>query len=392
MTNAKFRILDISKTEFGFLQLGSRLKAVNECEEFENAILLPAGYSDPLFSKIGTKVLHENGFNEFRPSLSYLNNIIKSVSKKIKLFEPHIVHTHSSKGGLVGRIAARRADVPFVIHQVHGFGYKRLSGVKRYILEQLEKKLAKKCDLMLFQNKEDMETVARWNTKTRLLFISNGIDFSEFEVREMFLTPKECNIMEIAYVGRQDKNKNHMMAFKAIEQIGTKIDIKLHIFGNGPMANENKSYVAHSSILSDRVLFHGNIDREKLSDAMRAIHLNVLCSKQEGNPRTVMEASYLGIPTIGTNVVGTRESLIDGINGYLVPYNDHEEMARKILQFYEEPKLWADMSYSCREYARNNFDERKVIQKLLIIYKAILESEIDSLISQTNGGLNSNWF
>lgn len=386
-----FKILDIAKTEYGYLQLGHRVREINSLDMFENSILLPAGYSDKLFLNDGVKVFHENGLSEFRPSLVYLSNIITRIACVLTEYKPSIVHTHSSKVGLVGRIAARKAHIPFVIHQVHGFGYKRLDGMKRFLLEKLEEHLSRKCDLMLFQNKEDIETAREWRSSAKLFFIGNGIDFNEFKPRKVFVPPKDCTTMEIAYVGRQDKNKNLVMAFRALEQIGSTLDTRLHVFGEGQFAHENKLYVDNSEILKNRVVFHGNVDRIELSERMKEVHVCLLCSKQEGNPRVVMEASYLGIPTVGTDVVGTRESLIDGVNGFLVPYNDHNAMARIIVQLYEDRGLWLDISNRSREYAKKYFDERKVIEKLRIIYESIVNSKIDSLIFNTNGGLNNDW-
>lgn len=313
---------------------------------------------------------------------------VKRLQRVIRDLKPDIVHTHNSKGGAIGRIAANKENVPFVIHQVHGYYFKRFAGVKETIFRNAEKLLSRYCDLLLFQNLEDLSLSKKMGIpESKLLYINNGIDFSDFTFSKLKNTPKEDKILNIVCVARMDKNKNHEMIFNALELIGDKIPYKVYLIGKGALSNTHKARVENSK-LKDKVEFCGFVERKDISNITSKCHLNVLTSKQEGKPRTAMEASYMGIPTVATDIDGTREVVIPGKTGELVEYNDYKALADKIIEFYKDESKWKKISKSCHDYALNNFDEKIVVERLNKIYKAVMDNSIDELVKKTDNGKN----
>ena len=88
-----------------------------------------------------------------------------------------------------------------------------------------------------------------------------------------------------------------------------------------------------------------------------------------------MEAAYMGIPTIATDIEGTREVVIPGVTGELLPFDDYAAMKEKVEKLYRNSDYWYKLTLSSRKYAEENFDENKVVDKLLTIYKFSYEGK-----------------
>lgn len=370
------KVVDIISSDLAFMQLGNRLKKINEAG-IENSIIFPAGYSNEKFKSLGIPFVLYDKFTDFSFRPTYFFKTSKELSELISDLKPDIIHTHDSKAGTLGRVAGRKAKVPIVIHQVHGFFFRRHTGVKRKIFASIEKYLSNKCDIMLFQNREDLKEARNLNfdRKARLIFINNGIDFSDFDRLERKFSPKDEGILRLVYVARMDENKNHEMVLKALERITESIPIELHLIGDGPLFERHKKRIAETTRLANCVVFHRFVDRKGISKITNKCHINLLSSKQEGKPRTAMEAAYMGIPTIATDIEGTREVVIPGITGELVPFDDYAAMKEKVEKLYRNSDYWYKLTLSSRKYAEENFDENKVVDKLLTIYKFSYEGK-----------------
>jgi len=101
-----------------------------------------------------------------------------------------------------------------------------------------------------------------------------------------------------------------------------------------------------------------------------------------------MEAAYMGIPTIATDIDGTREVVIPGKTGELVKYGDSDALAGKIIELYENEQKWRALSETAKEYAEKHFDEKIIVRKLIRIYEAAYNNKIDKLIAETNSGFD----
>lgn len=390
MKLSMIRIADIFSADISAYYLGrSRILAINITKKFENVVICPPGTFSLKLKKENLKVYEQLLLHDrIRLWSDYCS--INKISKLLYDIKADIVHTHNSKGGAIGRLAAKKAKVPFVIHQVHGLYFKRFNGIKRKIYELAEFRLSNYCDLLLFQNKDDFCLMKNLGVdkNTRMLFIGNGIDFSDFQRPENLYSPGETGFLNLVYVARMDDNKNHEMVFKALEKIKDSIPYKLHLVGNGPLFGQHKARVSKSKWLRDNVVFHGFIERKEISKITQKCHINLLTSKQEGKPRTVMEAAYMGIPTIATDIDGTREVVIPNKTGELVKYGDSNALAEKILEFYKNEQKWKALSETAKEYAEKNFDEKVIVRKLIKIYEAVYNNKIDKLIAETNSGFD----
>jgi len=133
--------------------------------------------------------------------------------------------------------------------------------------------------------------------------------------------------------------------------------------------------------LEDTVLFLGQ--RDDVPELMAAMDLVVLASYNEGIPRVLMEAAALGKPTIGTDVRGTRETIVDGVTGRLVSVKDPEALANAIGELPADPAQAVDMGRAARQHAEVHFDERNYFRRTDEEYRRLIEIKLGR--SQTYG-------
>lgn len=384
------KIADVYSADVSAYVLGkNRVRIIDSIEDYENYLICSPGDSFLKLLNEGYKA-YSTEMNHTGISLIKDHNAILKLRDLLKEKNPDIVHTHNSKGGAVGRIAAKKAGIRWIVHQVHGFHFTKQQGMKRKIYEVVEKRLSKITDLILFQNWTDYRAaeIADMNKSSKLLYLGNGISFNEISVGPENIgieSPESIGKLVIGCVARFDSVKNHGMLFEALNSVKTYVPFELHLFGDGPLIEKYKELVREFSIES-KVVFHGFIDKSSMIEILKKCNLSVLVSKGEGKPRSLMESSYLGLPIIGTDVVGTNEVVKDGENGFLVELNDSKALANKLELLYKDKTLWNYLSANAKTIAREEFDENRIVDRLLLIYKMLYENRIDELIEAVEGG------
>lgn len=371
--NKRIRVLDITTTDIAaYRLLRSRVSKINGFGYFKNAIACPAGpYADAMKSEgievLPIKIDRELDLLRAREELNSLRSVIKQ-------FDPHIVHTHNSKAGVLGRIAAKREHVPVTIHQVHGFFFSSLSGTKRKIYEIIEKHFSKRADYILFQNMDEYNYAkkGKWNTIASLKYIGNGIPISGFVElgRPPLSDRKKC----IVCIARVEPVKNHTYLLEGLSimaERNPKIDFSLHLIGEYDEDGKRRIMnFLQEADLTDRVVLEGAVSRERILGFLEKANLSVLTSLKEGKPRALIESCMAGVPVIGTDVIGTREVIRDGYNGYLVPLDKPQILAEKMYDILSDSDLASRLGSNGRKFALEEFDEDKVIERIVEIYEA----------------------
>lgn len=374
--NKKRLIIDVFSSDFSAFHHGlSRVEQVNKTSTNRNLIICgPGDYVEQVRNTgIETHVvdMQHASIDFFKDQKS-----IRRLSELLKKLAPDIVHTHNSKGGLIGTKAASSAGVPLIMHQFHGFLFKRYARFKSSLTRFVEYLYSRNCNVLLFQSKNDLATARsmRMTRHAKLIYLGNGIDTRYFNMMFNRRDPKELGCISLVSIARMDTNKNHEMIFRSLESLEGRVPFELHLIGTGSLEERHKRRTDESQLLKGRVIFHGEVKKGELSSIAGKCHVNLLTSRQEGKPRSPMEAAFLGIPTIATNIDGTREVVIHGKTGFLVELDDYFDLAKKIQKLYEDPELLRSLSNASRKYADENFDERKLVSKLCLIYEMALNS------------------
>jgi glycosyltransferase involved in cell wall biosynthesis len=295
-----------------------------------------------------------------------------------------VVHTHTTKGGAVGRLAAHLAKVPVVLHTVHGFAFHEFSSKMATHLGALaERVLAKRCDKMIFVNSFDREQALKLKiaSEQKMVTIFNGVPESRLDpcrkvTRQELLSElqidEDCFLC--AFVGRLAPQKGLKYLMEAIALLKRKMvnrEVHLAVIGNGKLEAEVRRQI-HTLDITDRVHLLGF-----LIDGLRwtgGCDSFVLSSLWEGHSVTLLEAMGLGRPIVATDIKGNRETITQEHNGLLVPPADPEALAAAIMRMASD----IDFAKSLGSCARQTFKERFTLEKMLertwAVYQEVLEA------------------
>ncbi len=293
---------------------------------------------------------------------------------------PDVLHTHNPKPGLYGRVLGRLAGVPIVINTVHGlYAAPDDPLTKRLIVYLLEGIAARFSDLELVQSSEDLALMERYGMvrRGRGQLLGNGIDLSRFDPSRRDLRPRgsvreELNVSEdeivVGIVGRLVAEKGFVELFEAAAQLGPGYTLVVV----GPDDREKADALDAGIIEAARnagIKFLGM--RTDLDDLYPAMDIFVLPSHREGFPRAAMEAAAMGLPIVATDIRGCREVVDHGRNGLLVPVNDPEALAEAIRTLGSNPSTRALYGRAGRKKALAEFDERRVVFRVLEAYRQV---------------------
>ncbi len=295
--------------------------------------------------------------------------------------KPAIVHTHTSKGGAVGRLAAWLAGVPVIIHTIHGFPFiEGQTWLKYHVYLWIEKALALITDYFLSQSREDVDTASRYRIKARHgypVHISNGVDVKRFapglvnqdtmsQIRESLQLGKEPIITMVA---RLVFEKGYVEMVEALSEIK---DINWTALFAGP--DEEAGIEIRRMLelygIKNRVRLLGF--RNDVDSLLAITDVFVLPSYREGLPRTLIEAQAMGVASVTTNIRGCREVVRDGASGCLVEPRDASGLARALRRLLTDRELRNNMGIEARKIAENEFDEEMVFGRIIGIYDKAL--------------------
>lgn len=366
--NDRLRVLDIVNTDHAALHfLLFRASWINAHTEFRNDIMCSPG---PHLAKVGlrggtvTAVDIPRGLSP-RGIAQLFNRLVRHMRA-----HPYtIVHTHNSITGAVGRLAARFTRVPLVVHTIHGFHFhEHMGAFRRMPYVAAERWLARLCDVLLFQNREELEDLRRLDLRPRHggYFVGNGINLERFCPRRALPDNHRPILLCVA---RLEPVKNHEMLFRALEILRPRFQPRVWLLGDGPCWARYEADLKRRG-LADSVEFLGY--RYDVPELTAAADVSVLTSLKEGIPRALMQAMAVGVPVVATDVKGSREVVVDGETGFLVPLHDAEALATRLAQLLDAPALRREMGARAVAHVRRHFDEEQVVRRLVDIYRSVL--------------------
>ncbi len=288
-----------------------------------------------------------------------------------------IVHVHSPIAALIGRLAAARAGVPRIVYTAHGFYFhERQRWFIRFLFIALEWFAGRFTHVLFTQSEEDAHAAKRYNLcpHGKILAIGNGVDPDHFyppenrddtirRLRATFGAGDEDVV--IVMVGRLVAEKGYRELFTAME----KLDAHLWVIGSRLESDHAAGFTdAIRSIKADperaaRIRFLG--DREDVDELMRAADIFTLPSHREGMPRSVIEAMMSRLPVVATNIRGSREEVVDGRTGYLVPVQSPHRLHEALKELIENASLREYMGCEGYKRAIELYDENVVVYRQL---------------------------
>jgi glycosyltransferase involved in cell wall biosynthesis len=294
-----------------------------------------------------------------------------------------LVHTHTPKAGILGRVAARSAGVRCVVNSIHGFYTTPADRpTKRIPVLALERIAARFSDLELYDSREDLAWARRIGVAngSRSIFLGNGVDLNRFDPSEVSAPRlaslrKELGISEgalvVGAVGRMVAEKGYREFFAAAREVRRTMPEARFLVLGAPDP-EKADAIRKDEIERARqdVIFLGWVD--DVRDLLALMDVFVLPSWREGQPVAAIEAAAMGKPMILTDIRGCREVARNGIEALVVPARNTERLTSAISLMLRDGPLRDRLGNAAREMAIARFDERKVIDKLIEEYRRLL--------------------
>ncbi len=285
-----------------------------------------------------------------------------------------MVHTHTPAASFVGRLAARTAGVPKIVYTAHGFYFhEHMPALRRAIYVTLEWIAGRATHTLFTQAEEDAETAQRLSLCRTgdVKAIGNGSDPDIFHpgadgraaTRASLGTDADRPVILMA--GRLVAEKGYPELIEAMRQV----DAELWAVGDRLKSDHAANIDSHlrdaaaDPVLKDRVRFLGY--RRDMPELLRAADIFVLPSHREGMPRSIIEAMLTGLPVVATDIRGSREEVVDGETGLLVPVRDAKGLAGALNRLIDDAALRDKMGAAGRNRARDLYDEDKVVERQL---------------------------
>jgi glycosyltransferase involved in cell wall biosynthesis len=292
---------------------------------------------------------------------------------------PDVLHTHTPKPGVYGRIIGRVAGVPIVVNTVHGlYATADDPWAKRLAVYALEAVASRFSDAELVQNPEDLEFMRRARITRRALLLGNGVDLQRFDSARFPAADRTAmresigarpGQVVIGAVGRLVAEKGYPELFDAVAGLDRDRYLLIVIGADDPEKADTLPKVLMNRARAHGVRFLGH--RDDVDALYAAMDVFVLASHREGYPRAAMEAAAMGLPIVATNIRGCRQVVEPGRNGLLVPPRDVEAIAGAIGTLGDDPSLRTEMGNAGRDLARARFDERRVSRVVIETYREV---------------------
>ena len=293
-----------------------------------------------------------------------------------------MVHVHTPVAALAGRVAARLAGVPNIVYTAHGFYFhEHMPWPKRALHIGLEWLAGRATDLLLTQAEEDAATARRLGlARGPIHAIGNGSDPARFrpalpeetaraDIRASLGTPRDRPV--ILMVGRLVAEKGYPELIEAMRDV----DAELWVVGERLASDHAGSIDAavaaaeRDPVLKTRIRLLGY--RSDVPDLLRAADIFTLPSHREGMPRSIVEAMLTGLPVVATDIRGSREEVVDGQTGLLVPVCDPKTLAAALSRLAGDAALRAKLGAAGLARARDLYDETKVVARQLDLIEAL---------------------
>jgi glycosyltransferase involved in cell wall biosynthesis len=304
----------------------------------------------------------------------------------LKKEKPLIVHSHTPKAGILSMIAAKCAGVPIRLHTVAGLPLMEAKGLKRNILESVEK-LTYSCATLVYPNSRglyDFILDNKFINKNKIKIIANGstngIDTNYFsntlitEVTKAELKDKlgiTIDDFVFIFVGRLvgDKGINELVsAFNSV--LHTNSNVKLLLVGS----EENELDPLQKSTLYEITTNKSIISvgyQKDVRPYMAISNSLVFPSYREGFPNAVMQAGAMGLPSIVTNINGCNEIIINNVNGIIIEVKNSTAIENAMCTLYNNPILYNKLRNASRDLITSRYDQINVWNCILQEYKQL---------------------
>lgn len=314
----------------------------------------------------------------------------KEIKKIIREFKPDIVHTHASKAGAIGRLAAIHCKVPIIIHTFHGHVFHSYFGkLKTAFYKTIERYLAKHSTAIIaISNKQKLELSETFNIapKEKIYVVPLGFNLTKFTInkeqnRKEFREKYNLNENQIAIgiIGRLAPIKNHGLFIESIAYIKQQgiTNFKAFIIGDGDTRESiyelcKLNNISWSDNPKDNVDVVFTSWITNIEWALHGLDIVTLTSLNEGTPVSIIEAQAAGKYVVATNVGGI-EDVLHPECGLLSAITDKNTFFSNLLNTCKNKTLLSQSSKKGEEWAISKFSYTRLINDMSLLYQELLK-------------------
>lgn len=301
--------------------------------------------------------------------------IIRDLKEIMRREKVQLVHTHLYDGGKYGRLAARLAGVPAIVHTVHNIYVKR-----RTKHHWINRGLSRFTDRFIAVSGAVKESMVQYDhiSPEKIQVLYNGIDLTQMDVSEdrkeirkaLGIKPDE---VVVGVIARLEEQKGHKVLLEALSLIPQLPDtLKVLLVGDGKLRLFLEEETRKRGF-STCVLFLGT--RKPVFPILSALDLFLLPSLWEGFSVALLEAMAMGLPVIATRVGGAEEVITSGQEGLLIPPGNPQNLAEAIQEALAHLERFQQMAGRGRERVRQNFSEERHLTLLQELYQEVLTAK-----------------
>ena len=324
-------------------------------------------------------------------------NLIRPVSptsdfqayqKLVDLFRtecPDIVHTHSGKAGILGRLAAKRARVPVIIHGIHGPSFGAFQGPVSNLIFTTAERLAGKMTSHFVSVADAMTQQylrAGIGSKDDYSRVFSGFDLAPFSgsINSLSLR-QELGLRKDSFVfgkiARLFELKGHDALFSiAPKLIAANSNIQFLLVGDGILRDQFTRRISEKG-LNDHFVFSGLVPPSEIPSLVGAMDAVVHLSEREGLPRALAQGAAAGKPLVSYDLDGAPEICIDQQTGRLIRHGDEKALNDAMLELSENTELSRQLGQQGRDYVKDRFSVERMVDDLAAIYERLLNTSRD---------------
>lgn len=321
----------------------------------------------------------------------------RQLKKILRRYRPDVVHTHSAKGGMLGRAAAWSLGVPAVVHTVHGAPFHPYQGRgARLFFQACERWATRRCHAMVSvaDAMTDLMVDARVAPREKFTTVYSGMEVEPFLAAEQHRRRVRAELgysdehIVIGKIARLFKLKGHDDIIDAIKGSGVfnlankrlptpLTNMRFLFVGDGIFRERLERRIAEEG-LSDYFQFTGLVPPERIPELISAMDIVVHASLREGLARVLPQALISGRPAVSYDVDGAREVVIDDETGFLVPPRDIEGLASALGRLAADPSMRKRFGDEGRRRFTDIFRHERMTEQLRALYVKLLEGGGDS--------------
>jgi len=328
-------------------------------------------------------------------SLSLINDVrsFLEIRKIIREYKPNIVHTHASKSGALGRLAAILSGVPIIVHTFHGHVFHSYFGrLKTYLYLLVERFLASKSSAIIaISNLQKDELVNNFKicSSKKMYVIPLGFDLERFQLdksenRNSFRTEfaLEDDCIAIGIVGRLTAIKNQELFLRSVKEVtkNSKKPLKVFLIGDGEDKEKLQSLCEDLNMpFSERysekeeILVYFTSWRQDMERVYAGLDIVALSSLNEGTPVTLIEAQAANKPIVATDVGGIRDIIIENKTGLLSKSGDLKGLEKNLRKLIDDDNLRDQLGRSGYDNVIRSFSYKRLVSDVKSLYTELLK-------------------